>query len=92
MSIGPGVSFMFLGNFRGVPRRNSCTISIIALVVVFTYVGLGIFYAGDWRIWIISDTAYRRYVSGVTVGNGTCLVKNQQCLYLAYFLWKVFNT
>ena len=92
VSLGLGVSSIVFGNFGGVSCRNSFAMSIIALVVLFPYVKLGILSLGDWRMWIISDAACLRYISAVKFRNETCWGKIQQCQHHTYLLWKVCNT
>ena len=43
----PGVTLVVLGNYGGVFRCNSFTMSIIALVVLLPYARIGILFSGD---------------------------------------------
>ena len=70
-----GGIFVCLVKVGGISRRNSFTISIIALFVVLPYVKFEICCAGDRRMCIMLDATCWRHVSGVTVVNGTCWEK-----------------
>ena len=87
-----GIIGVLLGNAGGVIRCKIVAISTNAFVVSSPYVSDGIEDLGDCKIAMMSDAAWRKYVSLDTSGKGICWGKIQQYQRPLQLLFQECNT